>query len=68
MSNECTSKKNYLDMNGLQKKLGNRSRTAIYQDFANGRLPRGVRLGGKRYWLESEVDDCLQKLAEAQAY
>jgi len=57
----------YLTFNELRAKLGNRSRTAIYCDLKEGRLPLGVLLGGKRYWLESEVDSHLQNLAEKQA-
>ena len=57
----------YLSFKELCAKLGNRSRSAIYCDLKEGRLPLGVLLGGKRYWPESEVDSHLQKLAEKQA-
>ena len=46
----------YLKFAQLQEKLGGRGRTTIYQDIKLGRLPRPKKLGGKNYWLESEID------------
>ena len=53
----------YLNFSGLRAKLGNRSRSAIYCDLAAGRLPEPLRLGGKLYWRESEVDAHLETLS-----
>lgn len=52
----------YLTLNELRKKLGNRSRSAIYLDLAAGRLPQPVKLGGRLYWPESDVDAHLRTL------
>lgn len=46
----------YLTLKELSKKLGNRSRSAIYLDFAAGRLPKPIKLGGRLYWPEADVD------------
>lgn len=53
----------YLNFHELRAKLGNRSRSAIYVDVAEGRLPDPVKLGGKLYWRESDVDAHLEILA-----
>ena len=47
---------NYLTLNELRKKLGNRSRSAIYLDLAAGRLPQPIKLGGRLYWPEADID------------
>lgn len=46
----------------LRKKLGGRSRSAIYIDVAEGRIPEPLRLGGRLYWLESAIDAHLETL------
>jgi prophage regulatory protein len=54
----------------LRAKLGNRSRSACYNDLAEGRLPKPVKLGQRLYWHESDVDAHLRALladTEAQA-
>ena len=52
----------------LRAKLGGRSRSACYNDLAEGRLPKPVKLGQRLYWHESEVDAHLRALvAEAEA-
>jgi len=47
---------NYLTLTELRAKLGNRSRSAIYLDLAAGRLPPPIKLGGRLYWPEGDVD------------
>ena len=51
----------YLTLAELRKKLGNRSRSAIYLDLKAGRLPQPIKLGGRLYWPEADVDDHLRK-------
>jgi prophage regulatory protein len=46
----------YLTFTELRAKLGGRSRSAIYLYLAAGRLPQPVKLGGKLYWPEGDVD------------
>lgn len=56
----------YLTLAEMRRKLGGRSRSAIYADLAAGRLPRPVKLGAINYWPETLVDEHLRKLrAEA---
>ncbi len=56
----------YLTLTELRAKLGNRSRSAIYADLAAGRLPQPIKLGGRVYWPENEIDAHLRSLrAEA---
>jgi len=52
----------YLTLTQLRAKLGDRSRSAIYDDLNAGRLPKPIKLGGRLYWPESEVDTHLRNL------
>jgi prophage regulatory protein len=54
----------YLTLNELSEKLGRRSRSAIYLDLAAGRLPKPIKLGGRLYWPEGEVEAHLRALRE----
>lgn len=51
---------NYLNFNELRQKLGGRGRTTIYRDVEAGRLPEPIKLGGRLYWIEQDVDDALK--------
>jgi len=57
----------YLTLSELRAKIGGRSRSAIYLDLAAGRLPQPIKLGGKRYWPERELDAHLRGLREPKA-
>ncbi len=57
----------YLTLSELRERLGNRSRSAIYLDLANGRLPRPTKLGGRLYWPEAELEAHLQNLRKGAA-
>ncbi len=57
----------YLTLNELRAKLGNRSRSAIYNDLDAGRLPPPLKLGGRLYWPEQELDAFLQSLRNKEA-
>jgi predicted DNA-binding transcriptional regulator AlpA len=57
----------YLTLTELRKKLGNRSRSAIYADLASGRLPQPIKLGGRIYWAEGDVDAHLRSLRREAA-
>ena len=52
----------YLTLRELSAKLGGRSRSAIYADLAAGRLPQPLKLGGRIYWPEAEIDAHLRGL------
>ena len=54
----------YLTLNELRTKLGNRSRSAIYLDLAAGRLPPPLKLGGRLYWPEGDVDAHLRNMMQ----
>ena len=49
----------YLNFAELRAKLGGRGRTTVYRDIELGRLPQPIKLGGRLYWIESQVDDWL---------
>ena len=49
----------YLNFRSLRETLGQRSRSAIYNDLDANRLPPPIKLGGRLYWVESHVDDFL---------
>ena len=57
----------YLNFTELRAKIGGRSRSAIYVDLAAGRLPQPIKLGGKLYWPEAELDAHLRDLREKAA-
>jgi predicted DNA-binding transcriptional regulator AlpA len=57
----------YLTFRELRTKLGDRSRSAIYIDLKNGRLPKPIKLGGRLYWPEDEVDAHLRALCDKAA-
>lgn len=57
----------YLTLTELRAKLGNRSRSAIYADLAAGRLPKPMKLGGRIYWPEGDIDAHLRALTERAA-
>lgn len=57
----------YLTLAELRGKLGNRSRSAIYADLAAGRLPQPIKLGGRLYWPEGDVDAYLRNLREERS-
>lgn len=40
--------------------MGNRSRAAIYLDIKTGRLPAPLKLGGRIYWPEDDLEKHLQ--------
>ena len=54
----------YLTLTELRAKLGGRSRSAIYLDLAAGRLPQPIKLGGRLYFPEEDVDAHLRSLRE----
>lgn len=54
----------YLNFTELRYKLGGRSRSAIYLDLEAGRLPQPIKLGGRLYWPEDEIDAHLHSLRD----
>ncbi|MFN3641963.1 MAG: helix-turn-helix transcriptional regulator [Gemmobacter sp.] len=57
----------YLTLTEVRAKLGQRSRAAIYADLAADRLPRPIKLGGRLYWPEDEIDAHLRALRDKAA-
>ena len=57
----------YLNFPELRAKLGNRSRSAIYIDLAAGRLPPPIKLGGRLYWPEGDLEEHLDAMREGAA-
>jgi prophage regulatory protein len=53
---------NYITLTELRSRLGGRSRSAISLDLAHGRLPQPMKLGGRLYWPEGEMEAHLQTL------
>ena len=52
----------FLTINEVRALLGNRARSTIYKDIEAGRLPEPMKLGGRIYWPESELDAHLRAL------
>lgn len=51
----------YLSFTELRQNLGGRGRSTVYRDIDQERLPKPIKLGGRLYWVESEVDAALDK-------
>ena len=49
----------YLNFTELRAKLGGRGRTTVYRDIEFGRLPNPIKLGGRLYWAEDQVDEAM---------
>ena len=56
----------YLTFSQLRQKLGNRSRSSIYLDVAAGRLPQPLKLGGRLYWIEYDIDVALHAVLPSE--
>ena len=54
----------YLTFRQLQEKLGNRSRSSIYRDLEEGRLPNPRKLGGRLYWVEDQIDALMMEVGD----
>lgn len=52
----------YLTLKERRTKLGGRSRSAIYLDLEANRLPQPLKLGGRLYWPEGDVDAHLRAM------
>ena len=50
----------YLTLQQLSQKLGGRARSSIYRDLEFSRLPQPMRLGGRIYWCEQDIDALMQ--------
>ena len=50
----------YLTFGEVRRKLGGRSRTSIYRDVSASRLPKPIKLGGRLYWIEDEIENALE--------
>lgn len=49
----------YLNLNQLSEKMGGRSRSSIYRDVEEHRIPAPIKIGSRLYWIESAVDAAL---------
>ncbi len=56
----------YLNLNQLSEKMGGRSRSSIYRDVDESRIPAPIKIGSRLYWVESAVDDAIAA-AQSQA-
>lgn len=57
----------YLTFSSLIKKLDGRGRTTIYRDIEAGRLPKPIKIGGRNYFIDEEVDEIIAERAETDA-
>ena len=46
----------------VREKLGNRSRSACYEDIKHGRLPEPVKIGRNNYWAEDVINNWIDEL------
>jgi predicted DNA-binding transcriptional regulator AlpA len=47
---------NLLSFRDLRLKLGGRSRSSVYRDVQEGRLPGPMKIGHRLYWSEPEIE------------
>lgn len=59
--------KRFLNISQLSAKIGNRSRSSIYRDVEEKRIPSPIRIGGRPYWEEADIDAALLQLKEQEA-
>jgi prophage regulatory protein len=57
----------YLTFKEVRDRLGGRSRSSVYHDLDAGRLPQPLKLGGKLYWPEEDLDAFLRAQREQAA-
>ena len=56
-----------INFNELRARLGGRARSTIYEDLKYKRIPDAIKLGGKLYWEETQLNNWFkQKYAEAE--
>ena len=53
-----------LSFKALRAKLGDRSRSACYEDIKLGRLPEPIKIGRNNYWSEAVIDSLIENLPE----
>jgi len=53
-----------LSFKALRVKLGDRSRSACYEDIKLGRLPEPIKIGRNNYWSEAVIDSLIENLQE----
>ena len=51
-----------LSLTALRAKLGDRSRSACYEDIKLGRIPKPIKIGRNNYWQEDVIDRLIEKL------
>ena len=52
----------YLNFADLQQKLGGRGRTTVYRDVEHGRLPPPVKIGGRLYWRDADIEAAIERM------
>lgn len=57
----------YLNQAQLSEKLGGRSRAPTNRDVEAKILPAPIKIGGRNYWIESEVDDAISAVRQMKA-
>jgi|TARA_Y100000385_G_scaffold125893_1_gene130907 predicted DNA-binding transcriptional regulator AlpA len=45
----------------LRNKLGGRARSSIYLDLEHARLPTPLKLGGRLYWEEDQINKWIKE-------
>ena len=53
-----------LSFEAVREKLGDRSRSACYEDMACGRLPKPIKIGRRLYWQEEVIDQLIETLGD----
>ena len=56
----------YLNLNQLSDKMGGRSRSSLYRDVDEKRIPAPLKIGSRLYWIEADVDAAISA-AQSQA-
>ena len=57
----------FLNMAQLSERLGGRSRSSLYNDIREGRLPAPIKIGQRNYWGERDLEEFLRAKATENA-
>lgn len=56
-----------INLKTLCEMLGGRSRTSVYRDIAQGKLPKPIKTGANSSrWVASEIEACVRSMMEGR--
>lgn len=59
MTEMVTKSRRFIGVDDMRRKLGNCGRSTLFRWEEAGEIPPSLKIGARRVWLESEVDNHL---------